>query len=265
MPHNFYDILEHLNLGSTELGSLSMFFQGIKLAYDNFSVELNKVSDNFKVLKPDTTLSQALHSLKRYFKQLVGHELSYINSIQSDIIEPLDLFLEHFKTNNSELKEKGEGLYKPMKNAQKDLIKYKELYYQSSECLEKLERTVINENNKLQINAQKKYYHNLVKTNRESYLRCVEEASIFCEIYESEMPSIMESLQQNEESRIYFIKSSAEKYIRFFQRNLDSSSVILNEFNNSLIFVNSAFDIKNFIGRLQSPLIIKEEFEDFNV
>ena len=264
MPHNFYDVLDHMNSGSIELSSISLFFKGIKSAYDSFSVELNKVSDSFRLLKPESSLSKSMHSLKIYFKQIVTNQLAFITSIQSDIIEPLDLFLEHFNTNNYELREQGEGLSRPLKIAKKELAKYKEQYYQSCENQEKVERIIVNENNKIQVTAQKKHYKTLASSNLENYLKSLEETSIFTEIYESEMPTIMESLQQNEESRIHFIKSSAEKYVRFYQKTVEASAENILEFSNSLLFVNSTFDIKNFVGRLEIPVVIKEEFVDYN-
>lgn len=263
MPHNFYDVLDHMNASVVELGSVSLFFKGVKSAYEGFSGELNKVSDEFKLLKPESSLTKTMHSLKRFFKQIVSNQLSFLASIQSDVIEPLDLFLEHFQANNSELKNQGENLSRPMRAAQKALVHFKDSYYTSSESQEKLERTVLNESNKLQISAQRKFYSNLVSSSHENYLKSLEEVSIFTEIYESEMPLIMESIQQNEESRIHFIKSSAEKYVRFYQKMLDSNATILTEFSNSLLFVNSTFDIKNFVGRLEIPLVVKEDFVDY--
>lgn len=265
MPHNFPQILEHLKFGSSELVSLSQFFQVVKNAYANFALELNKASDNFQLQKPESTLTQAMRSLKMYFKQLVSHQLSFINSMQTDIIEPLDLFLEHFQANNSELRERGEDLSKDLKSVQKELIKFKNEYYDQSYYLEKLDRTSVTPSNLNELNTKKKKAKSVIKVSHENYNKCCEDLKMYFDTYETGMPAIMESLQQNEESRIYFIKSSAEKYVRFFQKSLDASISSLNDFSTSLNLVDSKFDIKNFVGGLENPMIIKEEFVDYDV
>ena len=264
VPHNFFEVVENLDLGSSELISLCDFFQGIKKAYDSFALELNKVSDNFNTLKPESSLTKSLNSLKMYFKQLVSHQLSFLTNLQSDIIEPLSLFLEHFNTNNTELREKGENLTRPLKILQNELSKSRKYYYHYSEQVEKLERTLQNSNNSSQIALQKKNYNTFIKQNLEKYLRCVEDLNKYNKLYQEKMPGIMECLQQNEESRICFIKSSAEKYTRFYSKNLEASLNSLNEFSSSLAFVNSNFDIKNFVGRLESPSVVKEEFVEYH-
>ncbi|OMJ91649.1 hypothetical protein SteCoe_5804 [Stentor coeruleus] len=263
MPHSLNEIFSHLNDGSSELKSLSLFFKGVKNAFDTFSIDLNKNSDSFKLLKPESTLTQSMHSLKRYFKQIVTYQLSFINSLQTDIIEPLDLFYEHFTGNNIEIKTNSENTSKPLRAAHLELQKVKTNYYQQSETLEKLKRTIITSNNQQTIAAQQKQYEISVNIAQENYKKRIDEVNYLMAIYESEMPSLLESLQQNEESRIYFIKSTAEKHIRHYQKMIESLNTCLIEFSDSVTFINSNFDIKNFIGRLENPMEIQKEFVDY--
>lgn len=263
VPHSFTSIVEHLNEGSKELSSVFQFIKGIKSAFDVFSTELNRLSDSFLVPKPESSLSKSLLSLKKFFKHLVTLQLNFMGSLHTDIIEPLELFNEHFSLNNSDIIKRSQNVLKPLKSAQMELKKIKNNYYAQSENLEKLNRVVINANNSTQIFTQKTNLERSVLICMENYKKCVEDVKIFSDIYDSEMPSILDSLQQNEESRIHFIKSTSEKFVRFYQRLLENSSQYLFEYSDSIIFINSGFDIKNFIGCLEAPLIISEDFEDY--
>lgn len=264
VPHSFSSIIDHLNEGSKELSTVFQFLKGVKSAFEVFSSELNRLSDTFSVPKPESSLSKSLLSLKKFFKHLVTLQLNFMGSIHTDIIEPLELFNEHFSANNSDIMMRSENIFKPLKTAQLELKKIKNNYYMQSENLEKLNRVVINANNQNQIFTQKNNLERSVTICMENYKKCVDDVKIFADIYESEMPSVLDSLQQNEESRIHFIKSTSEKFVRFYQRLLENSSQYLFEYNDSIIFINSSFDIKNFIGCLDSPLVISENFEDYN-
>jgi hypothetical protein len=263
VPHNFSAILDHLKQGSKELASLFQFFKGVKSAFEAFSSELNRLSDAFHVQNPESSLTKSLLSLKKFFKHFVTLQLAFTSSLNTDLIEPLELFNDHFTINNQEITTRSDDILKPLKSAQMELRKIKKNYYHQSESLEKLSRSVINANNHLQIVTQKSNLERSVQILSENYKKCVDDVKIFTDIYESEMPKILDSLQQNEESRIHFIKSSSEKFVRFFQKMVEGSSEYLFEFNDSVTFVNSVFDIKNFVGRLENPMVITEEFVDY--
>ena len=263
VPHNFKVILEHLNAGSKELSSLFQFCKGVKSAFDSFSSELNRLSDSFQIQNPESSLTKSMMSLKKFFKHFVTLQLGFMTSLHTDIIEPLELFNEHFKLNNSDITERSDNILKPLKSAQLELRKIKQNYYNQSESLEKLSRVVINPNNQQQLTTQKMNLERSVLILAENYKKCADDVKIFNDIYETEMPSILDSLQQNEESRIHFIKSSSEKFVRFFQKMLEGAGEYLFEYNDSIVFINSVFDIKNFVGRLENPMRVTEEFVDY--
>lgn len=72
----------------------------------------------------------------------------------------------------------------------------------------------------------------------------------------------MESLQQGEESRIHFIKSTLEKYTKHIQRYHISGSEILEEMTTVLNNVNSSIDILVFVDNNKSKNggLIREKF-----
>lgn len=79
------------------------------------------------------------------------------------------------------------------------------------------------------------------------------------------MPSIMESLQQNEESRIHFIKNSLEKYIRHYQKYQNSVYQNLEKLGELISNVNSAIDIRVFVDSLKSKtLVTREQFVNYD-
>jgi hypothetical protein len=173
------------------------------------------------------------------------------------------LFFDHFTGTNIEIKIRNENESKPFLAAKSELSKARAVYYQHSEALEKIKRTSLTSSNNINTISQQKHYETSEKIAQENYKKCIDEVNYIAGIYQSQMPDILESLQQNEESRIHFIKNSAERFIRHYQRLIEANNNCLVEFSDSVNFINSNFDIKNYTGRLSKPIHVQENFIDY--
>ena len=160
----FEEVLNYLGTTSDETSSLAKFFMSYKRLLESFSIQLQKLSETFKVSElPEgniNTLSLCLFSMKEHLQTLSDQQLLLIKSIQLDIIEPLELFTEHFTTTNSDLKIKGLYNYRELKTSQTRMNKHKQDYYKTSAELEKATRLSMTEESKdKQENAQRLSIH----------------------------------------------------------------------------------------------------------
>jgi len=79
------------------------------------------------------------------------------------------------------------------------------------------------------------------------------------------MPQIMESLQQSDESKIHFIKSSLERYVKHYQKHQNFCIDIIEEVNSIVGNINSNIDIMVFVDSNKSKDVgtNREEFVSY--
>lgn len=268
----FDDIVKHLLVTNEETGMISKFFASYKKIVETFSSSLSKLSDSFKLPPQSTssfsTLSLCLSMLKEHIQKLSDQQLQFTKSLQLDLIEPLDLFIEHFASTNSDLKNKGLYTYRELKTSQERMNKYKQEYYKASGEVEKATRaSMIEDTKEKQEQAQRLgiHYMMLQEQHLDNYIQGILDVNKHWDEYDNIMPSVMESLQQNEESRIYFIKNTLEKYVRHYQKHQISVAGNFEKLGEIISNVNSAIDIRVFVDFYKSKnLVQREQFVSFD-
>ena len=174
----FEDVVSHLTLTNEDTISLSKFFSSYKRLVEAFSASLLKLSESFKITyQPEgsfNTLTMSLYALKEHIQRLSEQNILFTRSLQLDIIEPLDLFTDHFVSTTSDLKNKGLYHYRELKTSQERMNKYKQEYYKSSAEVEKASRASMTEDSKeKQEHAQRLgiHYMTLQEQHLDSYIQ----------------------------------------------------------------------------------------------
>ena len=138
------------------------------------------------------------------------------------------------------------------------MLKSRQKYYQNSATLEKSEKGQTDE--RATKNLQN--LRNLANKASEEYIKTIENVNKNTDDFDHTVPEIMKSLQQNEESRIHFVKSSIEKFIKLIHKNQINIKENFDHAYGLINNVNTSIDIKVFVdvhkGKYKGG--IKEEF-----
>lgn len=261
-------VSSHMRTGSNIVTSLCYFFKNYKKAIDAYSQHLSKITENLILDLPNDgnmdTLSTALNSLTNHFKKIIIQQNNFSKNIQLELVEPLELFVNQFNTTNSSLSIKGSQSHNQLLKTRDKMEKLKEKHIKSSIAAEKAEKISLSEENKEKQEKafkQANYYYNIANKATQSYERSVSEVNNCLDEYEIIMPSLMESLQQSEESRIYFVKSTLDKYSKQALKHENSIIDTVEELTAVVSNVNSEVDIRVFVeGNLGKISNKREEY-----
>lgn len=267
----FEVLVSHLKKGSAQVYTLCNFFKQYKKTFDVFSNSLTKLDDTFSIDTPNEgsldTLSTALISVNSHLRKLSQNNISISKQIQLDIIEPLELFAEHHEITKGELVSRGTNINRGLRHSRSKLNKYRQKYYKTSMAAEKAE--LLKQPDQLR-DSQTKFLHKsfyAVQANKlqEKYEESIMEVNAKLEQFDSIMPGILEALQQNEESRIHFMKYSLEKYVKHFQTYQINNAENCGDINNILDNVNSTIDVIIFvdINKSKDPYLKPEIFTSY--
>ena len=140
------------------------------------------------------------------------------------------------------------------------MLKKKNKYYKHSATVEKTEKnqgTNDDKNNKQIIQLK-----NLANKSSEEYVKSIENVNKVIEEFDYSVPNKLISLQQNEENRIHFVKTTLEKFIKQAMKNQTISKENMEQMIGLVNNINSDIDIQVFVdthkGRYRGG--IKEEF-----
>jgi ecotropic viral integration site 5 protein len=262
----FEEVTDYLNNSNEETALLSKFFVSYKKILENFSNQLQKLGESLKINFQSennlNTLTMSILSLKEHILKISEHQLQLVKTLQLDIIEPLDLFSGHFLSTTLDLKTKGSYHYKELKTSQTRMNKCKQEYYKTSSELEKATRLAATEENKDKHEQAQRlaiHYMSLQEHHLDNYIQGILDVNKHWDKYDNTMPPIMEGLQQNEESRIHFIKTSLEKYIRHFQKYQINLNTNIEKLGDIVMNVNSAIDIRVFVDLHKSKSFVSRE------
>ena len=213
-------LLNPIHHGLDELDSLVNVYKSLEIAFRSLHCSLKTIHDKYevKISNPITPLSNTLLSLKSHLEVLESQLSVFLYHLQYEIKEPLQIFSENLHNDYEDLIAKAKGLADPLLLAQTKLNNYKSHYYKNSEVLENMQRSLITEENRIQIEKQKEVFENIVNYDVQTCLYAEEELNEKHEDFDCKIPKLIETMKNNEETRCSFIKNTMEKYI--FHMNL---------------------------------------------
>ena len=221
-----------------ELKSFSLFF---KIFSTTFNEQINTINDKISLYNEkqnsvnQSLLSTNLNSIVDIFKQFNHNSKNLLTKIQNELINSLEVFTNNqvniYQENNDELN----NLYLNYNNNKKILYNSKYNYYNSfynakKEEIEQKKKTKQNIN----INEEEKdmFIKDTmeVKNNETIYKFEIEKYNKELDIIEDEYTKIKNKMEFAEQSRITFIKTSFDKYKKFW----NNYSKIINDYTEAI-------------------------------
>ena len=261
LSDRFDIVTKHIRKGASRIISLSTFFRSYKKCIEVFSTSLQKITEGLMPEPHDdsSTLEIALNGLYLCFKKSISEQTQYCKTIQLELIEPLELFLEHYNESVTTYITTGESITKQLVKSKEVMVKSRHKYYKHSAAAEKSEKPQGPEEKIVNKVSQSR---NLANKSAEDYMKSIEIVNKFTEDFDETVPEVMSSLQQNEENRIYFVKGSLEKFIKQATKYQGLSKENLEQVSGLVSNINGGIDIEVFVdtnkGRYRG--VIKEEF-----
>ncbi|OMJ79776.1 hypothetical protein SteCoe_20125 [Stentor coeruleus] len=258
-------VTQHMKKGSSAVGNITQFFKNYKKTIENYSVSIQKLCEglNLEIQDDSSTLEIAMNGLYQSLKKSLYEHVTFSKNMQLEIIEPLELFLDHYNDTINPHILNGENISKHLSKAKEQMVKNRHKYYKLSGAAEKNEKNLGSADDK----GHKTLLHmrSIANKSSEDYMKSIETVNKFIEEFDKTIPELMTSLQQNEESRIHFIKSIVEKFIKSLCKSKltekDNFDQVLGLLNN----VNSEIDIKVFVDRYKGKYKggVKEEYVSY--
>ena len=264
----FDPVVYHMKRGEKVIGSVINIFKSYRRCIEIANNQFDKAIEVFKTEVPREggldTMSTALNSLIEYCQKQVKSQHEFSSNISNELTRPLESFLTQYLTTINQNVSKGLQLIKENQKFREKTIKAKEKYYSSSEQLEKCEKLEKSEENKEKLEKLIKNSNNqkvVAAKNLEFYDFAYKELSQAYNRHDSEMPSIMDTLQKTDESYIHFMKLTLDKFTKSHGRFLSLSKDSIDEFSIVLSNINSNIDIRVFVDTIKtkSPSA-REEF-----
>jgi hypothetical protein len=168
----------------------------------------------------------------------------------------------------NELKREGQTITRKYKNSHEKTLREKAEYYHFSCEAEKAARIGITENSKEKQESAEKIEQKWVSKSEDklkSYVGSIRKTNEILENYKKIIPPIMDNLQQNEESRIQFMKNSLDKYLRYFRRFEKSYHLSLEKFEKSVFDISASEDIRIYVeSKIGDQVFKQEEFMKYD-
>lgn len=254
-------ISKHMKKGCNVVSGLSVFFKAYKKLNESYTASMLKLLEPLMINVQDgsSTLEIAMDSLYSSIKLSLIKSQEFCKNMQLEIIEPLDVFFDHYTETITPFLATSDSTYKQLTKAKETMVKTRHKYYQSSAAAEKSSNTD-EKNSKTQQSLR-----NQSQKSSEDYFKSIEQVNKLTEDYDTIVPDLMKNLQQNEESRIHFLRIIFEKFIKNLTKKdlvcCESFENVLGLLNN----VNSEIDIKVFVdthkGKYKGG--VKEEFVSY--
>lgn len=264
----FDEVAQHLKEGLRSISVLSTFLKAYKRQLEAFSSSLRKHAGSLQSNLPKEsgvdTLNTALAALPLSVQQVSAQYEAYSQSLQMEVVEPLDLFYDHFTSTNQSLTSAASQTFSLLVRTRDTLTKAKEKYQESNQQKDKAEKMMVMADDEKLDKARKQFQvlSAAAKTAGERYLQAVGDYNSALAEYERKYPKVMEGLQQSEESRIHFLKYTLEKFMRLQQRLNQVSGGLFGDMGAIIGNINSPIDIRVFVDGHKSttPLFQRATF-----
>ena len=263
--------------GVDELKGLSSFFTIFTSTYQeevkSFEERLLSHEDKYKVID-DSILSANLVNIYDCFRQCNNNIQNLMTKIQNELISPLEVFrntqFKIYQENINELRNISSNY-----RENKDLLDNAKLNYYRSSCITKKNE---NKNNKRSIFSEntQSNYDELIHTKMEAkygeiwYKYEIEKYNKNIVSINQRYKKMQEKIQLADKSRIYFIKTSFDKYRKFMNEYVNNIKDYITIIENYISDDICEKDIKNSLkiftqyNKLDEKRIKDEQYTSFN-
>lgn len=260
----FSDVAAYTDDGTHTLSVLKSAFTQLKSGVEHFASATYKAHSILKEGLPQSkflsTHSTALTFLTHSFRDMAQQYTNLASAMQGTVIEPITLFQEHLISSNSREKQRGLLMIEDLQLAKESLRRTRTRYYEykadADEAESRFSQIPSKERDhqiqriaKLKLKAQKAHSQYTATFNT------VE--SMWAEYYQ-QMPSSLQVMQENEESRIHFLKTTLEKLTLQHSRVVDSLASSLKDMTALISNINGNIDLRVLVNSLEGEHVPEE-------
>ncbi len=140
LNNNFDDVAKRLQKETACLKSLESFFKDFARQCDSNAKSMQTLFAALGTQTGSSTYSvqTTLQTLSQEMQEFCGQLRSTAKKMQDDLVEPLELFRDHFDKNAAKFAKSGNGILGEMNSARKHADHAKESYAKSAAKLERL-------------------------------------------------------------------------------------------------------------------------------
>lgn len=254
-------ILKPLETGLKEITNLISTFEKTSDSLSQHQSSIQKIHESFIIydLSNENPLLEIISGLKSIFSCWSFGLYRLKNNLHLEILEPLKLVAENLN-NLSKVFEKDIGsAEESLQVCTKRLTECKSKYFKDAETLETLETQRFGKINPIKHNLQGSVSLQLVEC-----LDAEKKLNESHETFESVSLKLIEGVKKNEESRMYFIKTSTEKFIHHFTNFFETILDKVKEIGNGVGKLNCFFSVDEFYAKLNEFIPPKLAFETYN-
>jgi len=272
----FKDAAAYSDEGTHILSVLKTAFTQFKCGVDQFATSALKAHTLLKEGLPErnflSTHSAALIALTQSFRDIAQQYANFASMMQGNVIEPIDLFYEHLINSNYQEKQEGLELLEDLQRAKESLRRVKHKYYECRSDADDADNRfnkVATKDREHQIQKISSLKLKSVKAHQKYYSTFKAVESLWAAYYER-IPNCLQIMQENEESRIHFIKTTLEKLTTQHLRVTESVSTSLKDMSALVGNINGKIDLKVVVNCLEAEHIPEQRdrftpYEDWKI
>jgi hypothetical protein len=199
-----------------------------------------------------STLSTALRCLTQSLREMGQQYSSFASALQGNVIEPIDLFHEHLRTSNSKETGRGLQLINDLQRAKESLRRIQHKYYKRMSDADEAEAHFDRlpfKDRALQIQKVTHLKLKAAKANEQYKATFKAVQSMWAE-YDLLIPRLLFTLQENEESRIHFLKTTLDKLASQYIRVMESVTTSLKDLSAVVGNVSGNIDVRVLVNSL---------------
>ena len=254
-------ILKPLDVGLKEINSLISTFEKTEDTLIAHQQSIQKIHENFIMfdLTTENPLTELISGLKSVFSFWSFGLFRLKNSLKLDILEPLKMFADNIRNMTKVFESDIGTAEETLLSCTKRLTDCKSRYLKDSETLETMETQRLGQANPAKHNLQGAVSLQLVEC-----LNAEKKLNESHETFEKVSIKLIESVKKNEESRMYFIKTSTEKFIHHFSSFTETMAQKLKESTESISRTTCSYRVDEFYAKLNEFIPPKLAFETYN-
>eukprot|EP00347_Sterkiella_histriomuscorum_P007183 403349944 len=277
---DLWDQLQAITLnykkGNQFLSGFSHFCKNYNKVLQTFSYGLLKCAEQFEkdMLQNKTfdTTSIAITNIKQGMEDIAQQIQSKVDTVFNDLIEPLEQYQKNYIQTNSELISQSKTYWHTLEEEKRKLHLIQDRYYklmteveQSEISIEvallEHEKGILNLDQVQRITNQTLNVKYKTELASQDYKREVEYVNQQLSRFDSEYKPLLQKLQQNEESRINFLKYGFEKFLKH-QTSIGSHLKDKSQdIQSSVSMINSETDLKIFIDEYKTYALFNDKVD----
>eukprot|EP00826_Nyctotherus_ovalis_P034022 TRINITY_DN2788_c0_g1_i3.p1 TRINITY_DN2788_c0_g1~~TRINITY_DN2788_c0_g1_i3.p1 ORF type:complete len:628 (-),score=156.05 TRINITY_DN2788_c0_g1_i3:882-2765(-) len=171
-------------------------------------------------------------------------------SFNQDLMEPLDIFLEHYRGSAKEFVQEAARILKEVNEERAKVEKKLKAYNQSTSALDKLQESLLNteDSNKLEaIKAKMVEAKKVADQKYQVYIQATTDTNSLIKEREDSFISVMEAIEQLEESRLNFSRTLLAKHLHTTA-------------NIASLYVQSSATLSSALSKIDSKVEFDREF-----